>query len=734
MDEIDTKDDRDEPSSFRAYDLKRSADPIPGATGIVDTEVESTTPSPVAVTPEPVSPRAGVAISTTMATTSSKYDMKSPSFQRTIPPSPSSNTKNLGLSLDRRSSWRAPTDWQDPQRRSIVSSATKIDLGLSSAPPPPMMDDQQSDAGSTEPSQIRPAEASDWDPPAPRECRCAPPLFEMLRSPWFSLVSGIFTLFALFASDFTAAILPLRFDLGAAIVLTASLIFMLIEVGLTIGAQRNYVFGFYFWLDIVGLMSLIPDIPWLYTFLKIQNLGLTVARAGRAARVSRSSRSVRLSRLIRIVKMARIARIFKYFRKTLRDDDTGSNPSRVGAALTDRVSKKVIVMTLLLLLVIPALERTDDAPNRGWGLDIVHDISNRTQAMESARIYMDTIGIEDTLFLYVEGDAGPFTIVPMDYERLKSIREVEIEKYMIDNTKTEAWFSIADFVRSSALFNLILTLVVVVVFALGSWLLSRDANKMLVQPVERMTGVIRKLAGTVCLLSPPDEGMEMVSAGMEMQVIEEIVEKMAIIFKVLPDTRVTANKAFRVLAGKRHTEIQTKNSIVCIDVAERPLVRRRKARDSREDGDSVMEDLPHVDVDFKTNPELTSLNALLQDDLALGHFKQFLSGKFSQELLMFWNEAQTYASRFADHARRVYEWYIAPGSPNEVNIDAQQKKRISDMLNRPTADMFETARAEVFKLMTGCFNEFLSSQACKYYLAIKHRSRVTITSSAGSLS
>ena len=54
---------------------------------------------------------------------------------------------------------------------------------------------------------------------------------------------------------------------------------------------------------------------------------------------------------------------------------------------------------------------------------------------------------------------------------------------------------------TEALFHMYLIMFVVGLFALGSFIISRDAFELVVKPIERMTSMIRKLAGTICILS-----------------------------------------------------------------------------------------------------------------------------------------------------------------------------------------------------------------------------------------
>eukprot|EP01006_Ploeotia_vitrea_P031858 TRINITY_DN64153_c0_g2_i1.p2 TRINITY_DN64153_c0_g2~~TRINITY_DN64153_c0_g2_i1.p2 ORF type:complete len:139 (-),score=77.04 TRINITY_DN64153_c0_g2_i1:55-432(-) len=64
-------------------------------------------------------------------------------------------------------------------------------------------------------------------------------------------------------------------------------------------------------------------------------------------------------------------------------------------------------------------------------------------------------------------------------------------------------------------------------------IMSRDARRLVVEPIERMTKIVRKLAGTVFFLSAgSDEGYTSGHEQYETAVIESLVDKMANIFNV----------------------------------------------------------------------------------------------------------------------------------------------------------------------------------------------------------
>ncbi|KRX00510.1 Adenylyl cyclase class-3/4/guanylyl cyclase [Pseudocohnilembus persalinus] len=163
-------------------------------------------------------------------------------------------------------------------------------------------------------------------------------------------------------------------------------------------AKPGYKFSFFFWLDIISTVSLILDIQVISNAI-FYNSGnqavntVNLARAGRASRIgTKAGRVVRLVRLIRIVKLYKAStdiktqkknivdklkaqRLkkgqFKFAEKNQQEEITTKKKksikldleieqpkqedkeSRVSKKLSDLTTKRVIVIVLSLLLIIP---------------------------------------------------------------------------------------------------------------------------------------------------------------------------------------------------------------------------------------------------------------------------------------------------------------------------------------------------------------------------------------------
>ena len=119
------------------------------------------------------------------------------------------------------------------------------------------------------------------------------------------------------------------------------------EIVIQLLVPDPYFLTFYFFLDLVGTLSLIPDMVMLFSpRLQADAEALTFAKAGRIVRVgTRSTQAVRLFKLVRI---ARIMRVFKirffsvFFNSKTPKDQKASKPHKLGLHLADQLGNVLL--------------------------------------------------------------------------------------------------------------------------------------------------------------------------------------------------------------------------------------------------------------------------------------------------------------------------------------------------------------------------------------------------------
>lgn len=411
------------------------------------------------------------------------------------------------------------------------------------------------------------------------------------------------------------------------------LIFFTVEIILASIGKPDYFLGFFFGLDLVATCSIVLDLTWISDEMtKAQETNGNEARSGRTARLGATvGRVVRVLRLMRIVKLYR-AYFEKVTRKvgggnvgkkgsstislpgedTLEKDwdneeelqqaeeahDEVHHQSRVGKKLVSLTTRRVILLVLVMMLVLPHLSvdmSTVIASSAAWGADSVwqafvhmednatsrpdyedallkyvyyhnwfradagkcsvalcpHDFlahpfwmgmaGDRQDVLQSraelARVHEEALGrweqvARDSSLLYEVGNlpwearsllAAPWkrwcTFGGLDHLGVSLLTpEIEAVKYGVgcpsdlrpgermrvhpqlitkaqyDNWHFAFFFDLRPFVRTEALFRLLTTGFICVTLCISTLFFSKDANALVLKPVERMVEKVRIIA------------------------------------------------------------------------------------------------------------------------------------------------------------------------------------------------------------------------------------------------
>jgi hypothetical protein len=539
------------------------------------------------------------------------------------------------------------------------------------------------------------------------------------------------TVVALFLFDLCMCALPKEGDFIAACILVISLILFLAEISFGLFCHKHYKWSFFFLLDLIGTASLIPDILELFQTAESATASVDVARAGRAGRLARSASSLRFARFARVfraVRLIRVARAFRILQGNMHDEDLISTPtpsSRLGIHVSDTIAKRVILMVIILIVIIPYLlvSRESDAMCSWDTILLVLEKIPLPEQQQNLKILMNN-------FMMKSPDLLSLTVNDIEYpiksrlEIMNKLRDTELI-YQGPNTNTTVCVSIRESVRTEAIFHMLLVVFIVAIFAVGSFVVSKDVHSLVVQPIDRMSSMVRKLAGTVAVLSNDEMGDASLN---EAEVIEKVVQRLATIFDVHQDGTAgdgskKKSKAERMLTGSKTTEIVTRGSIYRIQVTEtapppqRPVVSQEILQkiDVSNSKISVEEVMDH-------HPELATMESILRHPKATVFLRAFLAQHFQLENYAFWNECEKFRENVLSQARRIATQYVSDGSLSQVNIDARMRARIEVSLLREEVSnsCFQEPQAEIYKILKQNNHiRFLSSAQCVQYLESK---------------
>lgn len=194
----------------------------------------------------------------------------------------------------------------------------------------------------------------------------------------FATITTLLTIFALFGDDMRLMFSSKAEDQFFDIITVVAMTMFAIEIMAFCGGKPEYLFGFFFWLDILSTVTLILDV----TTISEKAFGDSIskasetdagggkggagdsAEAARAARMSRAGtkagRVVRLIRLLRLIKMLKVLKKddknqFQSYPGEDWDDDEDSNvqESAVSKKLSEMTTRRVIILVLTIMLSLP---------------------------------------------------------------------------------------------------------------------------------------------------------------------------------------------------------------------------------------------------------------------------------------------------------------------------------------------------------------------------------------------
>lgn len=117
------------------------------------------------------------------------------------------------------------------------------------------------------------------------------------------------------------------------------------------------------------------------------------------------------------------------------------------------------------------------------------------------------------------------------------------------------------------------------------------------------------------------------------------------------------------------------------------------------------------------------MEELVSDPTGLLEFTAYLRKEYSHENIRFWmavNDLRR-ASQSQIHRKvsEIFEEFLAPGAPCEINIDGKTMERVHQELKQPSRFTFDAAAEHVYTLLLkkDCYPRFVRSEHYKNLLA-----------------
>jgi hypothetical protein len=201
------------------------------------------------------------------------------------------------------------------------------------------------------------------------------------------------TIFALFGDDFRLWFTTKGADPYFYAGLCLSFILFIIEIFINSCVVNDFKFSYFWWLDIIATLSLITDIGWLSEVLQTAMATTLSSKSadvipGQGFTSGGSSKFVKLVKSLRLIRLIRIIKLYKYAVKTNSEAEEAKlkeqqklsanaqqailkrelEPSRLGNALSDTTTRRVIIGVLGMLMILPLLTYTNTDYSSSYGL------------------------------------------------------------------------------------------------------------------------------------------------------------------------------------------------------------------------------------------------------------------------------------------------------------------------------------------------------------------------------
>ena len=134
---------------------------------------------------------------------------------------------------------------------------------------------------------------------------------DFLEGKFVTILMSLVTIFALVGDDVRLWATSQEADVYFFIGLQISFVLFTLEVLAGSVVIDGFKYSFFFWLDIVSTVSMIPDCGWIWDPMIGDSGNANADDATDLAKSSRASRVIRVIRIIRLIRLIRIVKLYK---------------------------------------------------------------------------------------------------------------------------------------------------------------------------------------------------------------------------------------------------------------------------------------------------------------------------------------------------------------------------------------------------------------------------------------
>jgi hypothetical protein len=318
----------------------------------------------------------------------------------------------------------------------------------------------------------------------------------------------------------------------------------------------GYLGTFFWWLDLIAILSLFPDVPFIGGPIGVSGISDDVASGGN--NYTKAGRVVRLVRLVRLIKVYKVASERR--RRAKQEEELeelvslgaiseadiakqrglyNQRQSRLGDQLSESTTRRVIILVLIVLIILPLLLSAPKNNGTDFATTMLHNF-NKSPAVsaEAKQVVLDTFTQQlaknytsrfvEYLSVIPLSSINPYIYFPANLESLRENEKLTEQFVTVRGGTTyltEAIFSLQSLSREQALFSILTTIFVAIILVGGALVFAADAEELVIAPIKRMMNMVEAVAADPLAPLHFQHGNKDAAGEYEMRLLETTIEK-----------------------------------------------------------------------------------------------------------------------------------------------------------------------------------------------------------------
>mmetsp|Transcript_26366 Transcript_26366/g.34655 ORF Transcript_26366/g.34655 Transcript_26366/m.34655 type:complete len:883 (-) Transcript_26366:260-2908(-) len=360
------------------------------------------------------------------------------------------------------------------------------------------------------------------------------PLAKILENIKTQILLTFLLMFSLYLADFwQIGNVHEKYDDIMNSILVIILVIFALECFLLVISTERYFLRFFFWMDVIGTLSILLDLTWITGDIIMSSYtgSTNVARAARMAKLA--ARAGRLVKLLRILRV-----LMQHNRNQERVHDQsftkeGGNVQTLSNKIAIKLAKRVAAVVMIQILLLPflsynAIDHAPDVTVDSFSLLAAQGSSscdyNCFQQMADGMVEYYDDWDDEIIEISIDG-VGSFDYSDqVGYTRKNNILVIKRGESFIRISQTRR----AQLTAAFSVGEITLAILLLMGFSV-SFTMAMD--RLIIRPIDRMMTVLRENMSTVlesmkCLEHVESNYIDSLEQNLETDMLEQILEKM----------------------------------------------------------------------------------------------------------------------------------------------------------------------------------------------------------------